>query len=196
MVYPACAGIDPSLMSTARMCVGLPRMRGDRPPHRSHHHQADPFTPHARGSTWVDTILIFIYTVYPACAGIDPLGGYQDYRQPSLPRMRGDRPCLLPSPAPRKKFTPHARGSTPIFQNSIGSANVYPACAGIDLSLYLFSLFFLCLPRMRGDRPLFPNFWTYVHRFTPHARGSTVYSPLNSLNLIVYPACAGIDRFQ
>jgi len=54
IVYPACAGIDPSLMSTARMCVGLPRMRGDRPglppgwPWRSW------FTPHARGSTFAD----------------------------------------------------------------------------------------------------------------------------------------------
>ncbi len=70
---------------------------------------------------------------------------------------------------------------------------VYPACAGIDHNIRLRSMAFICLPRMRGDRPspTLPIWRALV--FTPHARGSTngtVYLPGAQR---VYPACAGID---
>ena len=50
-VYPACAGIDPYILTDYAEPTSLPRMRGDRP-----HIPAQPlewlaFTPHARGST-------------------------------------------------------------------------------------------------------------------------------------------------
>ncbi len=50
------------------------------------------------------------------------------------------------------------------------------------------------LPRMRGDRP---NFFLTYHPptpFTPHARGSTFSHFYDSNDLLVYPACAGIDH--
>ena len=70
--------------------------------------------------------------VYPACAGIDPICLYRKFRWKSLPRMRGDRPSLIPSGEISSRFTPHARGSTQIAWATDIRLRVYPACAGID----------------------------------------------------------------
>ncbi len=50
------------------------------------------------------------------------------------------------------------------------------------------------LPRMRGDRPKLYKRVCGFSQFTPHARGSTYYRSVSPLFMIVYPACAGIDR--
>ena len=71
---------------------------------------------------------------------------------------------------------------------------VYPACAGIDLNLQPGDRVKHCLPRMRGDRPLEEGSEHGYTLFTPHARGSTVFSCSVIDRIRVYPACAGIDR--
>ena len=107
-------------------------MRGDRP------HQLPPsivgrlFTPHARGSTVVETIFSAIVDVYPACAGIDRWQPLQAACQDGLPRMRGDRPGSLFVLMLLLEFTPHARGSTEGWDLADVARDVYPACAGID----------------------------------------------------------------
>ena len=72
------------------------------------------FTPHARGSTPFIGMPAWLYSVYPACAGIDLLPFTMHLACVSLPRMRGDRPCGLVGYVQFKEFTPHARGSTVI----------------------------------------------------------------------------------
>ncbi len=132
MVYPACAGIDPCHVHGGGTPQCLPRMRGDRPQVLRPWQWPLPFTPHARGSTWVDTIIRHCRNVYPACAGIDrsqPRGKGGDF---SLPRMRGDRPRMVFLCFHSNSFTPHARGSTPRTALPGACAPVYPACAGID----------------------------------------------------------------
>ena len=96
LVYPACAGIDrcPNLASTT--CIGLPRMRGDRPPVHGLLRRSLLFTPHARGSTLQKRLALYCKTVYPACAGIDLVPSVVIFCQVRLPRMRGDRPRFLP----------------------------------------------------------------------------------------------------
>ena len=91
-------------------------------------------------------------------------------------------------------FTPHARGSTIPIVHVRTDIEVYPACAGIDLSAPVPVPKSSSLPRMRGDRP--PPHHPAANRqeFTPHARGSTLLADLAELTLEVYPACAGIDR--
>ena len=71
LVYPACAGID--LQSTAyeAWVLCLPRMRGDRPGIYPCFFPVIPFTPHARGSTLKEGMMVRVLPVYPACAGID-----------------------------------------------------------------------------------------------------------------------------
>ncbi len=107
--------------------------------------------------------------------------------------MRGDRPLLPFQRFCLRKFTPHARGSTPLVIGICATFDVYPACAGIDLLPALVSPSFLCLPRMRGDRPRVCGFSHYFFLFTPHARGSTTLATAILYLPLVYPACAGID---
>ena len=109
--------------------------------------------------------------------------------------MRGDRPSELGCPTRRCRFTPHARGSTPRRLLHQGYAGVYPACAGIDLSVGNGRMSLARLPRMRGDRPYLGMEPLGGEVFTPHARGSTCFGASWPLPQPVYPAC-GIDRIQ
>ncbi len=107
--------------------------------------------------------------------------------------MRGDRPAQALSTVLETTFTPHARGST-LMRTMAGLCFlVYPACAGIDPMHHIGGEDYICLPRMRGDRPQNTSVVASIAPFTPHARGSTfkaqVYLGLDE----VYPACAGID---
>ena len=68
--------------------------------------------------------------------------------------MRGDRPDFTIEEVDPAEFTPHARGSTRELRDLIGSFVVYPACAGIDPEAVYPPRVNLCLPRMRGDRPI------------------------------------------
>ena len=56
-VYPACAGIDPEEKLYRNDEESLPRMRGDRPMLKAGYLYKGQFTPHARGSTEIVTIL-------------------------------------------------------------------------------------------------------------------------------------------
>ncbi len=132
--------------------------------------------------------------VYPACAGIDLLHGVKRAKAGSLPRMRGDRPVIKQKHGREYQFTPHARGSTAQIAFLKEILEVYPACAGIDRHGRQARTLRSCLPRMRGDRPPLPRLTTRITAFTPHARGSTVFTcPFISYHR-VYPACAGIDQ--
>ncbi len=115
--------------------------------------------------------------VYPACAGIDPRAIIKSSQGTSLPRMRGDRPCLASFSVHPLTFTPHARGSTVLKDEPKLRLTVYPACAGIDLSAVNPLALQLGLPRMRGDRPSSTWEKKRLEMFTPHARGSTRSRP-------------------
>ena len=110
-----------------------------------------------------------------------------------LPRMRGDRPLMALTQQQVEKFTPHARGSTPVVVEGAPKREVYPACAGIDRSHPSQTLPYWGLPRMRGDRPMEASKNLSKTVFTPHARGSTRDHVRQSGRRRVYPACAGID---
>ena len=193
-VYPACAGIDPFLESPTCTFCCLPRMRGDRPVRAFLKYPWGEFTPHARGSTFFCNYNENRGSVYPACAGIDLAPSDTPNISPSLPRMRGDRPCSLEEAKKEARFTPHARGSTVGGRARAEAASVYPACAGIDPGQGSGKEGCLCLPRMRGDRPLATLISSPSHEFTPHARGSTLAENGVKMTVDVYPACAGIDR--
>jgi len=169
-------------------------MRGDRPLAVLHGRLLAEFTPHARGSTSGCTSCTPDQQVYPACAGIDLALVVFKYLWRRLPRMRGDRPYNWDVDVVVKEFTPHARGSTSENRHGLFWPRVYPACAGIDPHPGPGCSLLPCLPRMRGDRPFdwFPRLDPV--RFTPHARGSTPFTYFFVNDIIVYPACAGIDR--
>ena len=111
--------------------------------------------------------------VYPACAGIDLECCKAGFPWRGLPRMRGDRPRVDIAGYAEALFTPHARGSTLLVERLQMERKVYPACAGIDPHLSCGFWARSCLPRMRGDRPIFLISINLLFGFTPHARGST-----------------------
>ena len=107
--------------------------------------------------------------------------------------MRGDRPNSRMRRRTRRRFTPHARGSTLLQCLRTLRRTVYPACAGIDRYAMAESENPTSLPRMRGDRPLERIQKFVEEKFTPHARGSTHIVECFFADDVVYPACAGID---
>jgi len=129
-------------------------MRGDRPQVEEWQDWQTVFTPHARGSTVPHRLDPAGAVVYPACAGIDLLCLLFSAHCNSLPRMRGDRPWEVDVLTKESEFTPHARGSTASQKQEKASAEVYPACAGIDLGIGKNLRRENGLPRMRGDRPV------------------------------------------
>ena len=153
-VSPACAGIDPAVGWCELFNVGLPRMRGDRPPSGVNAPALALSPPHARGSTSLRREHEMAVRVSPACAGIDLRRPRLRKTRPSLPRMRGDRP--LPSLATfgRRPSPPHARGSTRELAIESIRVEVSPACAGIDPHAPALRARMRSLPRMRGDRPV------------------------------------------
>ena len=149
--------------------------------------------PACAGIDQVNDRVPYLSYVYPACAGIDPNNKTTINKATSLPRMRGDRPIRMRRPRKQLAFTPHARGSTCPSFSPPSHLTVYPACAGIDLIKWSTVEEFLGLPRMRGDRPLLQPCILRRVLFTPHARGSTDADACQCVYDTVYPACAGID---
>ncbi len=171
-------------------------MRGDRPYILTNYAEPTRFTPHARGSTQSELRGRLHHSVYPACAGIDPWYAEAYPTDDGLPRMRGDRPSFFHLSSSFFWFTPHARGSTSLLIFWLLRKQVYPACAGIDRTSGVMMGRRSRLPRMRGDRPGVDE-WLFVEpSFTPHARGSTHNLPPELDSNVVYPACAGIDRYK
>ena len=116
-IYPACAGINLCRSSAMVLFSNLPRVRGDQPIEYASLTE-ETFTPHARGSTRLCRRRKRPPKILPACAGINP-GERQVHRKHQhLPRMRGDQPNLESKRDCQEKFTPHARGSTRIWDRS------------------------------------------------------------------------------
>ena len=67
--YPACAGIDPFDFQVGRVLNWLPRMRGDRPLNINFSGLPAGATPHARGSTHVNTNIIYSKGATPHARG-------------------------------------------------------------------------------------------------------------------------------
>ena len=149
-------------------------MRGDQPAVVARRPVSFAFTPHARGSTYHDSWSMSRKIIYPACAGINP-GERQVHRKHQhLPRRRGDQPPQMVARFKENTFTPHARGSTQWVCHLQRRKRIYPACAGITLCRSLAMVLFSNLPRRRGDQPNSICLRLAEHRFTPHARGSTM----------------------
>jgi len=111
--------------------------------------------------------------VYPACAGIHLCANGASVPVQCLPRMRGDPPLQNHEFNQKMQSTPHARGSTAIARRNADGSNVYPACAGIHLTVSRARQPSAGLPRMRGDPPLMQCLKQHLILSTPHARGST-----------------------
>ena len=73
-VFPACAGMFPCITHHSPPTGSFPRVRGDVPfPHRVPHDRRK-FSPRARGCSFRESLCTTQAPVFPACAGMFPLG--------------------------------------------------------------------------------------------------------------------------
>ena len=114
-----------------------------------------------------------------------------------LPRVCGDQPGYTFVLDYWCEFPPRVRGSTHADPRRWFCSQIYPACAGINLSDCPICGGRIHFPRVCGDQPREGAAFEQVSQFTPHARGSTQPQDQSSQCPAIYPACAGINlRFR
>ncbi|KXS38167.1 MAG: hypothetical protein AWU55_1645 [Halomonadaceae bacterium T82-2] len=191
--FPAPAGIDPRTDACCRRPGRLPRTRGDRPPLLIWPPSMKAASPHPRGSTRVDRVVLGVGPGFPAPAGIDPREPRRSPVRGGLPRTRGDRPSSGSGSGMRIRASPHPRGSTPSSRWSRLGVRGFPAPAGIDPLEISRSAMPSGLPRTRGDRPPEPEAAAILAEASPHPRGSTLRRVAVLAADWGFPAPAGID---
>ena len=110
-----------------------------------------------------------------------------------LPRVCGDQPGYTFVLDYWCEFPPRVRGSTHADPRRWFCSQIYPACAGINLSDCPICGGRIHFPRVCGDQPREGAAFEQVSQFTPHARGSTQPQDQSSQCPAIYPACAGIN---
>ena len=106
--------------------------------------------------------------------------------------MRGDVPVLLENSGNIAGFSPRARGCSAGDNSTSISMRVFPACAGMFLKVFGFSLDRASFPRVRGDVPMLFERFLDPGRFSPRARGCSVWRKPFLILSNVFPACAGM----
>ncbi len=192
-VFPAHAGIDPSLTARELEEARFPRARGDRPLTYSPGARGGPFSPRTRGSTLCPSARRRRVRVFPAHAGIDLEGRACLIDGSGFPRARGDRPGAMTRYATRPGFSPRTRGSTQVARCLGSPPEVFPAHAWIDPSIHALFAALRSFPRARGDRPHRCAHALHHGTFSPRTRGSTFLPRLPPRAWHVFPAHAGID---
>src|SRR5690606_7737328 len=130
-------------------------------------------SPRTRGSTRLSRLDLTAGVDFPAHAGIDPgMDGWTSTKS-GLPRARGDRPRLAVHPPVRTVTSPRTRGSTRRRRQSNRLRRDFPAHAGIDPPKPPRRALRTRLPRARGDRPAWADYWAKQYMTSPRTRGST-----------------------
>ena len=112
-----------------------------------------------------------------------------------LPRARGDRPRESVVIEHELASAPRPRGSAPCWKRPTVCPRVCPAPAGIGPDPRALPQPPGCLPRARGDRPLFDGRRYRIRESAPRPRGSASDPSERSLAACVCPAPAGIGLF-
>ena len=136
LVFPACAGMFPTPGRSFWGCCGFPRVRGDVPCQGAVCSTLTAFSPRARG-----------------CSAVESPNNPVELR---FPRVRGDVPSNRMCETLVRKFSPRARGCSGAISGNHHSDDVFPACAGMFLSVIDSASSPQCFPRVRGDVPNAP----------------------------------------
>ena len=107
-------------------------------------------SPHARGCFPARIIPRMSAIVFPACAGVFPQDLQGHHNLSRLPRMRGGVSLLVLYTPRLPSSSPHARGCFFRLRRIVSTYEVFPACAGVFLSIQIASQMHEGLPRMRG----------------------------------------------
>ena len=88
-VFPAYAGVFPAASSPSATCSGLPRIRGGVSPQYDSQEITKKSSPHTRGCFLRCIHLTRFLYVFPAYAGVFPVGCILNGLFNGLPRIRG-----------------------------------------------------------------------------------------------------------
>ena len=110
-----------------------------------------------------------------------------------LPRTRGDGPEATAGTGGGDGASPHTRGWTPHHRRHPLPRHGFPAHAGMDPASAIESRTVARLPRTRGDGPIDGEPVCHGGRASPHTRGWTVQSIVDSRPPRGFPAHAGMD---
>ena len=214
-VFPAYAGMFLVVGGAWALSWCFPRIRGDVPPHTPVHCYDLWFSPHTRGCSFATAPAAPERPVFPAYAGMFRYRKRKKIFEGRFPRIRGDVPWALAPGQNSSWFSPHTRGCSWWLRCARPLGCVFPAYAGMFLSVRVMRRVSSGFPRIRGDVPLsaaevidsggFPRIRGDVPRraqaeyvkalFSPHTRGCSVMAAFRGGDDGVFPAYAGMFRF-
>ena len=152
-VFPAFEGVFLKLVDGGYISYSVPRIRGGVPAPERFPIARARCSPHTRGCSVLKGIIQFITGVFPAYAGVFRCVHSVSLRQAGVPRIRGGVPTEYTTSTSADTFSPHTRGcSCPIFGSEAG-IDVFPAYAGVFLSVSQRMRRHLSVPRIRGGVP-------------------------------------------
>ena len=150
VVFPAYAGVFPTLLYLFGSRPGLPRIRGGVSNSAFLYLNRKKSSPHTRGCFFRLCIVIGVDTVFPAYAGVFLAVYCAVLVSVGLPRIRGGVSQISPMTIYHAQSSPHTRGC---FYSSCCSPSwrlVFPAYAGVFPSLAEKLQTCVSLPRIRG----------------------------------------------
>ena len=191
-VFPAHAGMFPTVRPVWWSSGSFPRVHGDVPKPLKPIPHPRKFSLRARGCSHPKRLRGHPTHVFPACAGMFLRIETRGARLTCFPRVRGDVPYLGRVNNQTLVFSPRARGcsSYRIVAQLVGP--VFPACAGMFLRQGVNAFRSLGFPRVRGDVPLGLRRVQKTPKFSPRARGCSPGRYPNHRGFFVFPAYAGM----
>ena len=111
-----------------------------------------------------------------------------------FPRIRGDVPSSAGTARLEAGFSPHTRGCSAAMLLGLGGWTVFPAYAGMFLSIIICAYHSFRFPRIRGDVPPKTHGRNPTPKFSPHTRGCSLTHLCGGILGHVFPAYAGMFR--
>ena len=191
-VFPAHAGMFPSLLPPIVELLGFPRARGDVPITAPAVGTAWRFSPRTRGCSESHRCGVALALVFPAHAGMFLTTDGNITHLRGFPRARGDVPKNREPPHSLTLFSPRTRGCSCTDPLVLGPVRVFPAHAGMFPSALAPRWARSGFPRARGDVPRVIRLRDKESPFSPRTRGCSQFRPPNVSPLVVFPAHAGM----
>ena len=133
LVFPAQAGVFPQFSTVEHGAIGLPRASGGVSGWHRQPLPAKASSPRKRGCFYLGATPDELIEVFPAQAGVFPLGGAFSAPLGCLPRASGGVSANCDSGCRQKRSSPRKRGCFRGTNERAIEDNVFPAQAGVFL---------------------------------------------------------------
>ncbi|SQH27577.1 Domain of uncharacterised function (DUF2825) [Arcanobacterium haemolyticum] len=191
-LFPAHAGVFPATIASPIVLCALPRTRGGISGSPGKQGPTGPSSPHTRGYFQVRLYLGTPHALFPAHAGVFPIGTLATPVMVTLPRTRGGISTSRLRPPWIRTSSPHTRGYFLPFTQSLFTYALFPAHAGVFLDNPGKKDVSFALPRTRGG--ISPHRLCQAPRCSssPHTRGYFHFAHVSDEMEPLFPAHAGV----